>query len=80
MATAREFLERVIADFNGDLTKWSVFYFKGLLAYQTGGLFEAKAAFEKALYYNPLFVEARQQLEEVNQVLRENDKVLIKLR
>ena len=80
LARAREFLERVIADFNGDLTKWSVFYFKGLLAYQTGGLFEAKAAFEKALYYNPLFVEARQQLEEVNQVLRENDKVLIKLR
>jgi hypothetical protein len=80
VARAREFLERVIADFNGDLTKWSVFYFKGLLAYQTGGLFEARAAFEKALYYNPKFAEARQQLEEVNQILRENDKVLIKLR
>jgi len=80
MAKAREFLERAINHFNGDLTKWSLFYFKGLLAYQTGALFEARAAFEKALYYNPVFVEARQQLEEVNQVLKDNDKVLIKLR
>jgi tetratricopeptide (TPR) repeat protein len=80
LAGAREYLERAIVDFNGDLTKWSMFYFKGLLAYQTGGLFEAKAAFEKALYYNPLFPEAGRQLEEVNRVLKENDKVLIKLR
>ena len=80
LAKAREFLERAINDFNGDLTKWSLFYLKGLLAYQTGALFEARAAFETALYYNPVFVEARQQLEEVNQVLKENDKVLIKLR
>lgn len=80
MAKTREFLERAINHFNGDLTKWSLFYFKGLLAYQTGALFEARAAFEKALYYNPLFVEARQQLEDVNKVLKDNDKVLIKLR
>ena len=80
LAKAREFLERAINDFNGDLTKWSLFYFKGLLAYQTGALFEARAAFETALYYNPVFGEARQQLDEVNQVLKDNDKVLIKLR
>ena len=78
--TPKTFLERAINDFNGDPTKWSLFYFKGLLAYQTGALFEAGAAFEKALYDNPVFVEAGQQLEEINQVPKDSEKVPIKLR
>lgn len=80
VASAREFLERAIAGFNGDLTKWTLFHYKGLLAYQTGGLLEARAAFEKALHYNPRFAEAGRKLEEVNRVIAENDRILINLR
>jgi O-antigen ligase len=77
---ASDFIDRAIHDYNGDITRWSLYYFKGLLRYQTGSLFEAQAAFEKALYYNPEFTRARQKLEEVNKVIRENDRILIRFR
>ena len=77
---AREFIERAIIDFNGDITRWSVHFIKGLLAYQMGSLFEARAAFEKSLYYNPTFDLARQKLNEVNKVIKDHDRVLIKFR
>ncbi|MGD2126669.1 MAG: tetratricopeptide repeat protein, partial [Desulfobacteraceae bacterium] len=80
LGKARDFIEKAIVDFNGDVTGWSVYYMKGLLAYRTGSLFEARAAFEKALYYNPTFERARKKLEQVNKVIRDHDKVLIKLR
>jgi hypothetical protein len=53
---------------------------KGLLRFQIGNPYEARSAFEKALYYNPNFQEARQKLEEVNRVIKDNDSVMIKFR
>jgi hypothetical protein len=77
---ARDFIEKAIIDFNGDVTRWSIYFIKGLLKFQMGNLFDAKAAFEKSLYYNPEFSLARQKLNEVNKVIREHDRVLIKFR
>jgi len=41
---------------------------------------EAKAALEKSLEYNPLYTEAKEKLDEVNKVIKEHDKVMIKFR
>lgn len=80
LAKARDLLERAIHLFNGDVTKWSLYYLKGQLALQTGAILESKAAFERSLYYNPLFGEAKEKLHEVNKVIQEHDKVMIKFR
>ncbi|MFH1350510.1 MAG: O-antigen ligase family protein, partial [Pseudomonadota bacterium] len=77
---ATDFIERAIIDYNGDITMWSVYFIKGLLKFQTGALYEAQAAFEKALYYNPTFEEARQKLEEVKKVVKDHDRVVVKFR
>ena len=80
LAKARDLLDHAVHHFNGDATKWSLYYLKGQLAYQTGAVMEAKAALEKALQYNPLYTEAKQKLEEVNKVIKEHDKVMIKFK
>jgi tetratricopeptide (TPR) repeat protein len=80
LAKARDLLERAVHLFNGDATKWSLYYLKGQLAFQTGAVMEAKAAFEKSLQYNPLYTEAKEKLDEVNKVIKEHDKVMIKFR
>jgi tetratricopeptide (TPR) repeat protein len=80
LAKARDQLERALHLFNGDATKWSLYYLKGQLAFQTGAIMESKAALEKSLYYNPLFAEAKEKLDEVNKVIQEHDKVLIKFK
>ena len=77
---ANEYIERAIIDYNGDITRWAVHYLKGILKFQSGSLFEARAAFEKALYYNPEFDAARQKLNEVNEVIKNHDRVMIKFR
>jgi O-antigen ligase len=77
---ARDFIERAIVDFNGDITLYSLCHLKGLLKFQMGSLFEARDAFEKALFYYPEFAEARQKLEEVKKVIKDHDQVLIKFR
>ncbi len=77
---AGKYLERVILDYNGDITRWSVFYLKGMVKFQSGSLFEAREAFERAIYYNPEFEPAQQQLKEVNQVIKDHDRVMIKFR
>jgi hypothetical protein len=41
---------------------------------------ESKAAIECSLYYNPLFTEAKEKLHEVNKVIQEHHKVMIKFR
>jgi O-antigen ligase len=79
-AKAGDFFERAIINFNGDLTKWSVYYGKGLLKYRMGSLFEARNAFEKSVYYYPLFKPADEKLKEVNKVLKEHKQIMIKLR
>jgi tetratricopeptide (TPR) repeat protein len=80
LAKARDLLERAIHLFNGDATKWSIFYLKGQLAFQTGAMMEAKAALEKSLEYNPLYTEAKEKLDEVNKVIKDHDRVMIKFR
>ncbi len=77
---ANEFIERSIIDYNGDITRWAAFYLKGILKLQTGSLFEARQAFEKSLYYNPEFDLARQKLHEVNEIIKNHDRVMIKFR
>jgi len=80
LAKARDLLERAVHLFNGDVTKWSLYYLKGQLAFQTGAIMESKAALEKSLQYNPLYKEAKEMLEELNKVIKEHDKVLIKFK
>jgi tetratricopeptide (TPR) repeat protein len=80
LAKARDQIERAIHLFNGDVTKWSLYYLKGQIAFQTGAMMEAKAAMEKSLQYNPLYTEAREKLDEVNRVIKEHDRVMIKFR
>jgi tetratricopeptide (TPR) repeat protein len=80
LAKARDLLERAVHLFNGDATKWSLYYLKGQLAFQTGAIMESKAAFEKSLQYNPLYTEAKEKLDEVNKMIKEHDRVMIKFR
>jgi len=80
LAKARDLLERAVHLFNGDATKWSLYYLKGQLAFQTGAIMESKAALEKSLQYNPLYTEAKQKLDEVNKVIQEHDRVMIKFK
>jgi len=77
---ASDFIERAILDYNGDIIRWTLFYLKGVLKYQAGSVLEARNAFEKALYYNPTFQEAQQKLDEIQKVIQDHDKVLIKFR
>ncbi|MBW2033474.1 MAG: hypothetical protein JRI94_07760, partial [Deltaproteobacteria bacterium] len=42
---ARYHLDRAIVNFNGDLTRWSVYFTDGLLKYQMGSILEAEDAF-----------------------------------
>jgi O-antigen ligase len=77
---ASDFIEKATLDYNGDIIRWVLFYIKGLMKFQSGSLFEAQAAFERSLYYNPMFGEAAQKLEEVKKVIRDHDRVLIKFR
>lgn len=79
-AKAIDFIERAIVDFNGDLTLYSLYFFKGLVKQKTGNIFEARAAFEKALYYYPTYVEAAAMLQETDKIIQNTDSVLIKLR
>jgi len=80
LAKARDLLEQAVHHFNGDVTKWSLYYLKGQLAFQTGAIMESKAALEKSLQYNPLHKEAKEKLDEVNKVLKEHDRVMIKFK
>jgi tetratricopeptide (TPR) repeat protein len=77
---AGDYIERAIIGFNGDITMWSVYFFKGLIKFQVGSPLEARAAFEKALYYNPTFEPAKKKLAEINKVIKDHDSVTIKFR
>jgi tetratricopeptide (TPR) repeat protein len=80
LTKARDLLERAVHLFNGDATKWSVYYLKGQVAFQTGAIMESKAALEKSLQYYPLYAESKQKLDEVNKLIKEHDKVTVKFR
>lgn len=77
---ASRYLQRAMFYFNGDVTGWGVQYLYGVVKFKMGSLFEARDAFRKALYYNPNFDPARKKLNEVQQVLRKHDRIMIKYR
>ena len=77
---ASDFVEKAIADFNGDIALYSAYFLKGLIKFRIGNLFEARDAFEKSLYYNPTFVNAKRKLVETNKIIKEHDSITIKLR
>ena len=77
---ANDFLEKALIDFNGNVTKWMIYFLKGLVKFQTGSPLEAREALKRALYYNPTFEPAREKLEEVEKIIREHDSVRIKFR
>ena len=77
---AEEFFEATDENFNGDLIKWILHYFRGLLRFRVGSLFEARNEFKKALYYYPYYEPAQKKLEEVEKIIRENDRLTIRLR
>ena len=77
---AEEFFETTSDNFNGDLIKWILHYFRGLLRFRAGSIFEARDEFNKALYYYPYYEPARKKLEEVEKIIKENDRLTIKLR
>ncbi len=77
---ANRFIERAIIDYNGDITRWTLFFLKGLLKFQSGSLFEAQKAFKDTIYLNPEFEPAHEKLKEVNQVIKDHDRVMIKFR
>ena len=78
--TAAGFFEKALHGFNGDLSKWAVYYGKGILKLRTGALFEARQAFRKALYYNPNYMPAKEKLNEVEKILKDHDSVVIKFK
>jgi len=77
---ARDFIERAIVEFNGDITLYSLYLIKGTLKFRMGSVYEARDAFEKALYYYPEFPEAIRKLEEVRKVIKDHDEIMIKFR
>jgi O-antigen ligase len=77
---AEHFFETADVNFNGDLIKWVIHYVRGLLRFRVGSLFEAREEFEKALYYYPYYDPARKKLQEVEKIIKENDRLTIKLR
>jgi tetratricopeptide (TPR) repeat protein len=77
---ASDYVGTAINDFNGDVTLYSIHYLNGLIKYRMGSLFEARKSFEKALYYNPTMKEASDRLSEVNNIIKDSDRVTIKYR
>jgi len=77
---ADDFITRTIIDFNGDVVPWAAQFYRGLIRFQMGNPIGARQSFEKALYYNPTFVEAAQKLAEADKVIKEHDRILIKFR
>lgn len=68
-AKAEAMLERAIADYNGDITRWTLFIFKGVLAFRCDRIQEAKKAFERALYFNPESRIAKRKLAALRRVM-----------
>jgi len=77
---ASRYLDDTIRNFNGDLTLWSIWFYKGLNDYSQGRLLEARADFERCLYYWPGFTPAKENLSGVSEIISKNDKVLIRIR
>jgi O-antigen ligase len=72
---ASDYVEKSIIDFNGDVTMYSIWFMKGLISANTGNLFKAKAALEKALYYYPTYVQAKKYLAQINNAIEKNKAV-----
>jgi O-antigen ligase len=75
LVKSRYHLERAVVDFNGDLTRWSAHFIDGLLKYRMGSIFEAKDAFEKAIYYNPKYKPANEMLKKAEKIIKNRKKM-----
>ncbi len=77
---ARNYLEKVIVNFNGDLTLWSVYWIKGLLDLQEANVIAARASFYRSMRYFPFFEEAFLKAKEMEDVIKNHDSILVRLR
>jgi len=77
---AGELIEESLINFIGDNTLWGVYYTKGLVKFQTGSLFQAREAFQKSLYYNPIYEPSLQKLAELEKIFKKHDKICIQLK
>lgn len=77
---ALDLIEQSILAYNGDIVRWAQFFWKGMLKYQTGAIHEAREAFLKSLWFNPLFEPSLKKLAEMDEILEKHDKVLVPLR
>jgi len=80
MSKASQFIEKTVIDFNGDLVPWTLYFLRGIVKQQVGSVFEAREAYKIALYYNPVFNEAKQKLAEVEKIIKDHDTIMIKFK
>jgi len=67
---AVELSDKVLEGNNGDVTMWAAWYLSGMSNFGSGRLLVARSAFEKACYYNPMFTQAADMLEETKSNIR----------
>jgi hypothetical protein len=69
-------LDRAIVNFNGDLTRWSAHFTDGVLKYRMGRIYEARDAFKRAIYYNPVYEPANKMLKQVEKSIENREKMI----
>lgn len=66
---ARDYIENVINHRNGDLTAWSVHFYKAIMQVRAQQFYEAKSTLEKSLWYYPKFQPAIELYEKVHGII-----------
>ena len=79
-AEAEEYFDRAIINFNGNTFLWIAYYEKGLLMMRLGNLVKAREAFQQSVYYRPKFPEGHQKLKEVEEFIKHNESIVVKIR
>lgn len=69
---SQDLSEKIIIEQNGDLTEWSIWFFKAIQKLKSNDIYRAKECLERSLYYNPEFPEGRKALESINQWIKQN--------
>lgn len=77
---SREYVAKAYSNNNGDVTGWSLMFIKGKMAFVSGDVLGARECYKKAIAYNPHDKEPRKALEEVEKIIADNDRVLVKFR
>ena len=73
-------LEDSIRFYNGDIVPWAQWHSHGVFMLQRGQVMDARESLQKALWYNPEYTRARKKLAEVDKLIEENDRVMIRFR